>query len=51
MLLHRLQRFCNIKSALAQRLLETHTLQGPDFSFVPPTRGTSDSHVLSHLFT
>ena len=30
MLLHRLQRFPNTKSALAQRLLETHSFQGPD---------------------
>ena len=34
MLLHRLQRFPNFKLALAQRLLETHSFQGPDISFV-----------------
>ena len=34
MLLHRLQRYPNIKSALAQRLLETHSFQGPDIYFV-----------------
>ena len=39
MLLHRLQRFPNIKSALAQRLLETHSFQGPGISFVPPLEG------------
>ena len=48
MLLHRLQRFPNIKSALAQRLLETHSFQGPGISFVLPTRGTSDGYVLSY---
>ena len=51
MLLHRFQRFPNIKSALAQRLLETHSFQGLDISFVLPTWGTSDSYVLSHSFT
>ena len=34
MLLHRLQPFPNFKLALAQRLLETHSFQGPDISFV-----------------
>ena len=47
MLLHRLQCFPNNKSSLAQRLLETHSFQGLDISFVLPTRGTSDSYVLS----
>ena len=51
MLLHRLQRFPNIKSALAQRLLEMHLFQGPDICLVLPARGTSDSYVLSHSFT
>ena len=32
MLLHRLQRFPNFKLALAQRLLETHSFQGPDMT-------------------
>ena len=38
----RLQRFPNIKSALGQHLLETHSFQGPDISFVLPIRRTSD---------
>ena len=49
MLIHRPQCFPNNKSALAQTL-ETHSFQGPDISFVLPTRETSDSHVLSHSF-
>ena len=35
MLLRRLQCLPNIKSALAQRLLETHLFQGPNISFAP----------------
>ena len=37
MLIRPLQRFPNIKSALAQPLLETHSFQGPDVSFVSST--------------
>ena len=51
MLLQRLQRFPNIKSTLAQRRLETHSFQGPDIYFVLPTRGASDSYVLSLIMT
>ena len=54
MLIHRLQRFPNIKSALAQYLLETHSFQGPDIPFVLPTEGQAIvmySYVLSHSFT
>ena len=50
MLLYRFQRFPNIKLALAQHLLETHSFQDPDISFVLPTRGTTDSYVPSHSF-
>ena len=30
MLLHRMQRLANINSVLTQRLLQTHSFQGPD---------------------